>query len=108
MSAVSKKVTPASSAASTTAFVPAASTRRPKLLQPRPTTDTSSGPSVRMGIGLYFTAQPSRPGEDRHGLRVALAPVVHRGRVLRPRYAEAVRLVGRLRAAGNRRLPRVA
>src|SRR5437764_178514 len=45
MSAVSKSVTPASSAASTTARVPSASTRMPKLLQPRPTTDTS-GPSV--------------------------------------------------------------
>src|ERR671926_1792847 len=45
MSAVSKSVTPASSAASTTARVPSRSTRIPKLLQPRPTTDTS-GPSV--------------------------------------------------------------
>src|SRR2546430_984101 len=45
MSAVSSRVTPASSAASTTARVPSRSTRRPKLLQPRPTTDTS-GPSL--------------------------------------------------------------
>src|SRR6185437_12392853 len=42
---VSKNVTPASKAASTTARVPETSTRRPKLLQPSPTTDTS-GPSV--------------------------------------------------------------
>src|SRR5438105_9285965 len=45
MSAVSKSVTPASSAASTTARVPSRSTRMPKLLQPSPTTETS-GPSV--------------------------------------------------------------
>src|SRR5919201_1522601 len=45
MSAVSRSVTPASSAASTTARVPSRSTRMPKLLPPSPTTDTS-GPSV--------------------------------------------------------------
>src|SRR6476619_902740 len=45
MSAVSKSVIPASSAASTTARVPSRSTRMPKLLQPRPTTETS-GPSL--------------------------------------------------------------
>src|SRR6478609_9195605 len=45
MSAVSKRVIPASSAASTTARVPSRSTRMPKLLQPRPTTETS-GPSL--------------------------------------------------------------
>src|SRR6201992_2864536 len=37
MSALSKKVTPSSSAASTTARVAFRSARRPKLLQPRPT-----------------------------------------------------------------------
>src|SRR6266496_6258279 len=45
MSAVSRSMTPASSAASTTARVPSRSTRSPKLLQPRPTTETS-GPSL--------------------------------------------------------------
>src|SRR3954463_14976979 len=45
MSAVSNNVTPASSAAATTARVPSRSTRPPKLLQPRPTTETS-GPSL--------------------------------------------------------------
>src|SRR6266542_1662606 len=45
MSAVSNNVTPASRAASTTPRVPSRSTRMPKLLQPRPTTETS-GPSV--------------------------------------------------------------
>src|SRR5918911_3626403 len=45
MSAVSKSITPASSAASTTARVPSRSRRIPKLLQPRPTTETS-GPSA--------------------------------------------------------------
>src|SRR5919198_6310757 len=50
VSAVSTSVTPASSAASTTARVPSRSTRKPKLLQPRPTTDTSgpSGPNCRV------------------------------------------------------------
>src|SRR3954453_14205353 len=56
MSAVSKNVTPASSAASTTARVPFSSSRPPKLLQPRPTTVTWRGPSVRVRI-----AQPYRP-----------------------------------------------
>src|SRR4029453_11484191 len=41
MSAVSKKVTPASSAAPTTSAVARRSRRRPKLLQPSPTTETS-------------------------------------------------------------------
>src|SRR5215831_5278018 len=45
MSAVSKKLMPASSAASTTARVPSRSTRPPKLLQPRPTRDTRTPPS---------------------------------------------------------------
>src|SRR5713101_1630797 len=45
MSAVSKSVTPASSAASTTARVPSRSTLMPKLLEPRPATETS-GPSL--------------------------------------------------------------
>src|SRR5665213_4097437 len=52
MSAVSKKVTPAPSAASTTARVASSSIRPPKLLQPSPTTVTSSGPSFRVRIDL--------------------------------------------------------
>src|SRR6478735_11504145 len=51
MSAVSKKVTPASSAALMTALVPSWDTlavpARPKLLQPRPTADTENGANVR-------------------------------------------------------------
>src|SRR5947208_5900359 len=47
MSAVSNVVTPASSAAFTTSRVPASSTRRPKLLQPRPATETSIAPIRR-------------------------------------------------------------
>src|SRR3712207_5918232 len=45
---------PASSAAPTTASVPAASSARPKLLQPRPTSDSSSAPTftVRMRPSL--------------------------------------------------------
>src|ERR1700736_2977148 len=40
MSAVSKKLTPASSAAETTASVPSAETPNPNWLQPRPISDT--------------------------------------------------------------------
>src|SRR5438067_1949261 len=50
MTAVSKKLTLASSAASTTARVPASSTLLPKLLQPTPTTETSSEPMLRVSI----------------------------------------------------------
>src|SRR5436190_10201 len=64
MSAVSKKVTSASSAASTTARVPSGSTRRPKLLQPRPTTDTCSGPSARVSIGRAYRFGRVRYWED--------------------------------------------
>src|SRR6476620_7362746 len=66
MSAVSISVMPASSAASTTARVPSRSTRPPKLLQPRPTTETS-GPSAprrrvrtRRGYRFAGTATPMR------------------------------------------------
>src|ERR1700750_1967555 len=62
MSAVSKSVRPASSAASTTARVPSRSTRPPKLLQPRPTTETS-GPSLpkrRVRIALDARASGMR------------------------------------------------
>src|SRR5262245_16923914 len=47
MSAVSKNVTPASSAACTTASVARSSIRRPKLLHPSPTTDTWREPIAR-------------------------------------------------------------
>src|SRR4051812_41494707 len=50
MSAVSKKLMPASSAASTTALVAASSMRPPKLLQPMPTTDTSRLPIGRVSM----------------------------------------------------------
>src|ERR687885_236794 len=62
MSAVSNSVTPASSAASTTARVPSRSTRPPKLLHPSPTTETS-GPSVpnrRVRIAADVMASPVR------------------------------------------------
>src|SRR5947208_2258818 len=52
MSAVSNSVTPSSSAASTTARVPSRSTRPPKLLQPRPTTETSGPPSPRKRVRM--------------------------------------------------------
>src|SRR2546430_15392105 len=52
MSAVSKSVIPASSAASTTARVPSRSTRRPKLLHPSPTTETSGPPSPSFRVRM--------------------------------------------------------
>src|SRR2546423_14294146 len=52
MSAVSRSVIPSASAASTTARVPSRSTRPPKLLQPRPTTDTSGPPSPRKRVRM--------------------------------------------------------
>jgi hypothetical protein len=48
MSAVSKKLMPASREAFTAAALAAASIRHPKLLQPRPTTDTSKDPIRRV------------------------------------------------------------
>src|SRR5919204_3673917 len=62
MSAVSNSVTPASSAASTTARVPARSTRLPKLLQPRPTIETSgpSAPSRRVRTAAHARASGMR------------------------------------------------
>src|SRR2546425_2611029 len=76
MSAVSKNVTPASSAASTTAVVPAWSTRPPKLLQPSPTTDTSSGPSARVRIRGGYRFARVRYWEDfRVGEVTELEPV---------------------------------
>src|SRR5215207_8443033 len=59
MSAVSKKVMPASSAASITARVPAWSSRRPKLLQPRPTTETLSSERPRR-----FSRIPGQDGRS--------------------------------------------
>src|ERR1700744_962985 len=69
MSAVSRNVMPSSIAASITARVPARSTRRPKLLQPNPTTEASSpespsgrvlislmGPTLVRPVGLTFLA----------------------------------------------------
>src|SRR5215813_3937196 len=47
MSAVSKKLIPASRAASTTRAVASRSMRHPKLLHPSPTNETSSAPILR-------------------------------------------------------------
>src|SRR6478752_1586828 len=58
MSAVSKKLMPSSSAASTTACVAARSMRPPKLLQPRPTTDTASCPIIRVSTAADATVRP--------------------------------------------------
>src|SRR3954447_9104871 len=75
MSAVSKRSTPASSAASTTPRVPSRSSRRPKLLQPRPTTDTRRPPSLRVSTsGLQpLVDQPARDRDRRRHVQVGLA-----------------------------------
>src|SRR5579872_6621067 len=56
ISAVSRKLTPASSAACTTLAVASASRRQPKLLHPRPTTETCSEPILRFSMNplLYY------------------------------------------------------
>src|SRR5215470_10669727 len=64
MSAVSSSVMPASIAASTTALVPARSTRLPKLLQPSPAADTISPESPS---DLYRTGLPHLPPDAHHG-----------------------------------------
>ena len=51
MSAVSKRVMPALSAAPTTAAVSLRPMRMPKLLQPKPTALTFNDPIVRVSIG---------------------------------------------------------
>src|SRR6266700_444471 len=65
MSAVSKKLRPASRAASTTAAAPFASVRQPKLLQPMPTTETFSEPilrnSMRRNYNLKNVAELTTP-----------------------------------------------
>src|SRR3954452_232861 len=60
MSAVSKWFTPASSAASTTCLAAASSMRIPKLLHPRPATDTSRLPTLRVSIASTFGRVVSR------------------------------------------------
>src|SRR5688572_12015633 len=57
MSAVSKKLMPASRAALTTRSDAAASMRIPKLLQPRPTRETLNDPIERCSMGLNDTYQ---------------------------------------------------
>src|SRR6266545_6510776 len=74
MSAVSKKLLPAASAASTTFFVAAASRRQPKLLQPRPATETSSDP-----IRLVSTVLPPLHLEERLHLGARDREVAGRG-----------------------------
>src|SRR3954452_21216280 len=64
MSAVSNSVIPASSAASTTAWVAAASICRPKLFPPSPTTETVSGPRGRVSIGRAYRFACVRYWED--------------------------------------------
>src|SRR5690349_19269058 len=81
MSAVSKKLMPASSAAFTTFAVPSASSRRPKLLQPIPTTETSRLPIrllfIVMEILRYYRAESgsSRRQASRYKLK-AIVPLL--------------------------------
>src|SRR3954469_9847630 len=70
MSAVSRKLIPESSAASTTRFVASTSKRPPKLLQPRPTKETSREPIRRISM-----LSPLRRNRTRsHPLRIAEIP----------------------------------
>src|SRR4051794_1473828 len=69
MSAVSKWFTPASSAASTTCLDASSSIRMPKLLHPRPATETSRLPTVRISIAVS-----SRLPFDRRAARPTLPP----------------------------------
>src|SRR5262245_38866286 len=89
MSAVSKWLMPTSSAASTTCFDASSSIRMPKLLHPRPATDTSRLPTVRMsmvrllgvvvprgsGPPTLLPAGVGEPGPGSWGCRVPSAPV---------------------------------
>src|SRR5687767_8275147 len=77
MSAVSKKLIPASRAALRTAAVRSASNRPPKLLHPSPTTETSSDP-----IRLFSIAPPHSRAPYRFLPRT----------VLRRRYRQLLRL----------------
>src|SRR5438874_12348055 len=62
MSAVSKKVMPASMQALTTSAVRSASSRPPKLLQPRPTSDTLSPDFPRLRYSTYQAFLDSNMG----------------------------------------------
>src|SRR5580698_2627423 len=62
MSAVSKRVMPASSAAPTTESVSTGPRRPPKLLQPKPTTLTLSEPIVRVSTGHLRPGPSARAG----------------------------------------------
>src|SRR3954447_27045525 len=70
MSALSKNVPPAASAASSTAAVSSAPIRRPKLLHPSPTTDTSSAesPSRRVGRSVGIPPIASRPVPETYAI----------------------------------------
>src|SRR3954462_8576144 len=88
-SAVSKRVTPTSTAASTTARVASTSSRRPKLFQPSPTTETTrpDDPSRRYCMSLtnigHYPAPCGRRsrglGGKRGGWRFPLTRVTCRG-----------------------------
>src|ERR1700686_226370 len=52
MSAASNRLMPALIAAATTSLVASAPMRHPKLLQPRPTTETSNDPILRVSISF--------------------------------------------------------
>src|SRR5712691_4694677 len=74
MSAVSNRVMPASSAACTTRRVAARSRRVPKLLQPRPTSET------RSPVCAKFRCSMSGAGKPKHARGVAAEDQVAIGR----------------------------
>src|SRR5262245_21879270 len=69
MSAVSRKITPASSAASTTDAVASGSNRPPKLLQPRPTNATSTDPILRVSMQLPLPLMAMEGDRHQHPRR---------------------------------------
>src|SRR4051794_17455632 len=69
MSAVSKKLIPASRAAPTTRAVSSASSGRPKLLHPRPTSVTCSEPMGRVSILAVAAGVVPRPGGKAEGVK---------------------------------------
>ena len=97
MSAVSKNVIPASSAASTTAAVAARSSRHPKLLQPSPTRETSRSepPRRRDSISRSYASpvvshfRGSAAGADAHLGHLGRAAVRDARRPRRRRSARA-------------------
>src|SRR5215831_5474857 len=101
MLAVSKKVMPASSAACTTAAVAGSSIRRPKLLQPSPTTETRREPIMRVCMAPPpSSSRLPEPLETIRHLRPAIAFVGELGH----QECERLQVAGDPKRAGVERI----